>query len=110
MSDDIIITEAAATRIKALLVNENDPNLTLRLFIQGGGCSGFSYGFTFDEKINDDDFVIVKDDVKLLVDAASSQYLEGAELDYQESLAGSQFVIKNPNAKSSCGCGSSFSV
>lgn len=110
MSDDITITDAAATRIKALLVQENDPNLNLRLFIQGGGCSGFSYGFTFDEKINEDDFQITKDDVTLLVDAASSQYLSGASLDYQESLAGSQFVIKNPNAKTKCGCNKSFSI
>lgn len=110
MSGDITITEAAATRIKALLVKENDPNLNLRLFIQGGGCSGFSYGFSFDEKINEDDFQITKDDVTLLVDAASSQYLGGASLDYEESLSGSQFIIKNPNKTSSCGCGKSFSV
>lgn len=107
---DITITEVAATRIKALLVHENDSNLNLRLFIQGGGCSGFSYGFMFDEKINEDDFTITKNGVMLLVDAASSQYLGGAELDYQENLAGSQFVIKNPNSKTKCGCGSSFSV
>jgi iron-sulfur cluster insertion protein len=107
---DITMTDAAVTRIKNLLENEHDPSLNLRLFIQGGGCSGYSYSFIFDEVINEDDFIITKNDVILLVDAVSAQYLSGAEIDYQESLSDSQFVIKNPNQTSSCGCGKSFSV
>ena len=104
------LTEAAATRIMALLVKENDPNLQLRLFVNGGGCSGFQYGFTFDEVQNEDDTVLDRNGVKLLVDSASIQYLEGATVDFEETLTSSQFVIKNPNAKSTCGCGSSFSA
>ena len=92
-------------------MEENNPDLKLRTFVQGGGCSGFQYGFTFDEDQNDDDFEIALNDKwKLLVDAMSMQYLTGAEIDYKEDLNGSQFVIKNPNAQTTCGCGSSFSV
>ena len=93
-----------------LLLEENNPNLALRTFVQGGGCSGFSYGFTFDEVMNEDDFEFPLGDFKVLVDSMSMQYLQGAEIDYKEEAMGSQFVIKNPNAQSTCGCGSSFSV
>ncbi len=103
-------TDAAAEQIKKLLVRENDPNLNLRLYVQGGGCSGFRYGFTFDEVTNEDDTVLTNKDVKLLVDSISFQYLDGATIDFEETLASAQFVIKNPNAKSTCGCGSSFSA
>ena len=105
------ITDAAKTRIIDLLIDENNPKLKLRTFVQGGGCSGFSYGFTFDEEVNEDDFEFPIDEkFKVLVDAMSMQYLQGATIDYKEEIMGSQFVIKNPNASSSCGCGSSFSV
>lgn len=100
----------AVTKIKELLAEENNPNLKLRIFVQGGGCSGFQYGFTFDEDVNEDDFDLEFDGVHLLVDSMSSQYLQGAEIDYTESLSGSQFSIKNPQATTTCGCGSSFSV
>jgi iron-sulfur cluster insertion protein len=106
----ITITSSAVTKIADLLAEENNPNLKLRTFVQGGGCSGFSYGFTFDEEQNEDDFVIEQSTIKLLIDAMSMQYLQGAEIDYKEDLSGSQFVIQNPNAQSTCGCGSSFSV
>jgi len=105
------ITESAKDRIVDLLAEENNPNLALRTFVQGGGCSGFQYGFTFDEEKNEDDFEFeLKDNWKLLIDAMSMQYLTGAEIDYKDDIMGSQFVIKNPNAQTSCGCGSSFSV
>lgn len=104
------MTPNAVKKITALLAEENNPALNLRIFVQGGGCSGFQYGFTFDESVNEDDFSLDIDGAKLLVDSLSSQYLQGAEIDYTESLAGSQFAIKNPNAQTSCGCGSSFSV
>ena len=105
------ITESAKAKVIDLLMEENNPDLKLRTFVQGGGCSGFQYGFTFDEDQNDDDFEIALNDKwKLLVDAMSMQYLTGAEIDYKEDLNGSQFVIKNPNAQTTCGCGSSFSV
>ena len=105
------ITDAAKTRIIDLLIDENNPKLKLRTFVQGGGCSGFSYGFTFDDEVNEDDFEFPIDEkFKVLVDAMSMQYLQGATIDYKEEIMGSQFVIKNPNASSSCGCGSSFSV
>jgi iron-sulfur cluster insertion protein len=105
------ITESAKARIVDLLAEENNPNLALRTFVQGGGCSGFQYGFTFDEEKNEDDFEFeLKDNWKLLIDAMSMQYLTGAEIDYKDDIMGSQFVIKNPNAQTSCGCGSSFSV
>ena len=106
----ITITESAKSKIKDLLLEENNPSLSLRTFVQGGGCSGFSYGFTFDEIINEDDFEIPVDEFKVLVDAMSMQYLTGAEIDYKEDLMGSSFNIKNPNATTTCGCGSSFGV
>jgi iron-sulfur cluster insertion protein len=106
----ITISESAKTKIKDLLYEEGNPNLSLRTFVQGGGCSGFSYGFTFDEVMNEDDFEIPLDEFKILIDAMSMQYLTGAEIDYKEELAGSSFSIKNPNAQSTCGCGSSFGV
>ena len=106
----IDITESAKNKIKDLLYEEGNPNLSLRTFVQGGGCSGFSYGFTFDEIKNEDDFEIPLDEFTVLIDALSMQYLQGASIDYKEEAMGSQFVIKNPNAQSTCGCGSSFSV
>lgn len=108
----IKVSEHATNKIISLLVSEDNPKLMLRTFVQGGGCSGFQYGFTFDEEKNEDDFEISlgDGDYKLLVDAMSMQYLNDAEIDYTESLSGSQFTIKNPNAKASCGCGSSFTV
>ena len=105
------ITEAAKSRIIDLLIDENNPKLALRTFVQGGGCSGFSYGFTFDDEKNEDDFEFpINEQYNVLVDAMSMQYLQGAKIDYKEELMGSQFVISNPNAQSTCGCGSSFSV
>lgn len=107
----IDITESAKEKIIDLLAEENNPILALRTFVQGGGCSGFSYGFTFDEIKNDDDFEFpINEQYNVLVDAMSMQYLQGAKIDYKEELMGSQFVISNPNAQSTCGCGSSFSV
>ena len=106
----INITESALTKIADLLAEENNPNLKLRTFVQGGGCSGFSYSFILDEEQNEDDFVIEKPGVVVLIDSMSIQYLQGANIDYKDDLTGSQFVIDNPNAKSTCGCGSSFSV
>jgi iron-sulfur cluster insertion protein len=106
----ITLTESAKTKIKDIIYDEGNPNLALRTFVQGGGCSGFSYGFTLDEVQNEDDFAIPLDEFKILVDSMSMQYLTGAEIDYKEDLHGSQFVIKNPNATTTCGCGSSFSV
>jgi len=106
----ITISVSAKEKIKDLLLEENNPKLALRTFIQGGGCSGFSYGFTFDEEINEDDFEFPLDEFKVLVDSMSMQYLTGAEIDYKEELSGSSFVINNPNATSTCGCGSSFGV
>lgn len=102
------LTDNAVNKIKDLLLEENDPTVNLRVFVQGGGCSGFQYGFTFDNSKNDDDFTVEKDGVTLLVDSMSSQYLMGAKIDYIEDLMGSQFKIDNPNAQTSCGCGSSF--
>jgi iron-sulfur cluster insertion protein len=106
----IEISPSAKIKIQDLLSEENNPKLNLRTFVQGGGCSGFSYGFTFDDVQNDDDFEIDCGAWKILIDAMSMQYLTGAVIDYTESLNGSQFSIKNPNAQSTCGCGSSFSV
>jgi iron-sulfur cluster insertion protein len=106
----IDITPAAKEKITDLLIQENNPKLSLRTFVQGGGCSGFSYGFTFDEEKNEDDFEFSIGDFKVLVDAMSMQYLQGAKIDYKDELMGSSFVINNPNAQSTCGCGSSFSV
>lgn len=106
----LVFTEAAANKVKALIEEEGNPSLKLRVFVQGGGCSGFQYGFTFDEEVNEDDTAMEKNGVQLLIDAMSFQYLMGAEIDYKDDLEGAQFVIKNPNATSTCGCGSSFSV
>jgi iron-sulfur cluster insertion protein len=103
-------TIAAATKVRELIVEEGNPALKLRVYIQGGGCSGFQYGFEFDEQQGEDDLAIATGDVTLLVDPLSLQYLMGAEVDYRENLQGAQFVIRNPNAKSTCGCGSSFTV
>lgn len=108
--EPILFTEAAADKVKDLLIDEGNPNLKLRVFVQGGGCSGFQYGFTFDEDMNEDDTALEKKGVQLLVDPMSFQYLVGAEIDYKEDLEGAQFVIRNPNATTTCGCGSSFSV
>lgn len=104
------IEPGAVEKIKDILAEENNNKLKLRVFVQGGGCSGFSYGFTLDEEQNEDDFEIALDEFKILVDAMSMQYLQGASIDYREELMGSQFVIKNPNATTTCGCGASFSV
>ncbi len=101
---------AAAAKVRSLIEEEQNEALKLRVFVTGGGCSGFQYGFTFDENQAEDDTEILRDGVKLLVDPMSFQYLVGAEIDYTEGLQGAQFVIRNPNAKSTCGCGSSFSV
>lgn len=125
-TDSLVFTENAARKVYSLIIEENNFQLNLRVFITGGGCSGFQYGFTFDEEINPDDFVIEKKisqkekdeggegsctvTVKLLVDAMSFQYLKNAEIDYREDINGAQFVIRNPNAKTTCGCGSSFSA
>jgi iron-sulfur cluster insertion protein len=106
----LLFTDNAANKVKDLIVEEGNPSLKLRVFVTGGGCSGFQYGFTFDEGVNDDDTTMVKNGVTLLIDAMSYQYLAGAEIDYQENVEGAQFVIKNPNASSTCGCGSSFSA
>jgi iron-sulfur cluster insertion protein len=106
----LVFTDSAVAKVKELIAEEGNPALKLRVFVQGGGCSGFQYGFTFDEDVNEDDSVVDKDGVQLLIDSMSFQYLVGAEIDYKEGLEGAQFVIKNPNATSTCGCGSSFSV
>jgi len=103
-------TTAAAAKVADLIKDEGNPDLMLRVYIQGGGCSGFQYGFTFDEKLQEGDTEVVTDGVKLLIDPMSMQYLVGAEIDYTEGLQGAQFVIRNPNASTTCGCGSSFSV
>jgi iron-sulfur cluster insertion protein len=106
----LIFTDSAAEKVRDLVLEEGNPELKLRVFVQGGGCSGFQYGFTFDEAVNEDDTEMKKNGVTLLIDAMSLQYLVGAEIDYKEDLQGAQFVIKNPNATTTCGCGSSFSV
>ncbi|MAK54360.1 MAG: iron-sulfur cluster insertion protein ErpA [Pusillimonas sp.] len=106
----LVFTDAAASKVKDLLAEEGNPDLKLRVFVQGGGCSGFQYGFTFDEVINEDDTAIDKEGVQLLIDPMSFQYLFGAEIDYKDDLEGAQFVIRNPNATSTCGCGSSFAA
>jgi iron-sulfur cluster insertion protein len=110
MPAPIVFSDAAAAKVKSLIDEEGNPELKLRVFVSGGGCSGFQYGFTFDEEVNEDDTAMVKDGVTLLIDPMSYQYLVGAEIDYSEGLEGAQFVIKNPNATTTCGCGSSFSV
>ncbi len=106
----LVFTDSAADKVKQLIEEEGNPELKLRVFVQGGGCSGFQYGFTFDEDTNEDDTAMVKNGVTLLIDSMSYQYLVGAEIDYKEAINGAQFVIKNPNASTTCGCGSSFSV
>jgi iron-sulfur cluster insertion protein len=110
MPAPILFTDSAAGKVADLVAEEGNPDLKLRVFVQGGGCSGFQYGFTFDEVVNEDDTQMSKNGVTLLIDAMSLQYLMGAEIDYKEDLQGAQFVIKNPNASTTCGCGSSFSV
>ena len=106
----LVFTDSAANKVKELIIEEGNPDLKLRVFVNGGGCSGFQYGFTFDEEANEDDTSMEKNGVTLLVDPMSYQYLVGDEIDYTEGLEGAQFVIKNPNATSTCGCGSSFSA
>lgn len=110
MPDPLVFTDAAASKVKQLIDEEGNSELKLRVFVTGGGCSGFQYGFTFDEAINEDDTSVQRGGVTLLIDPMSLQYLAGAEIDYQEGVEGAQFVIKNPSATSTCGCGSSFSV
>jgi iron-sulfur cluster insertion protein len=105
----ITLSDTAVDKIRDLIAEENNPDLKLRIFVQGGGCSGMSYGFTFDEIANEDDFDLDINGVHLLVDSMSSQYLQGAKINYKEDLMGSQFAIENPNAQTTCGCGSSFS-
>ena len=106
----LIFTSSAASKVKELISEEGNDALMLRVFISGGGCSGFQYGFTFDENISEGDTVVENEGVKLLIDPMSFQYLAGAEIDFTEGLEGAQFVIRNPNATTTCGCGSSFSV
>jgi iron-sulfur cluster insertion protein len=110
MPSPLTFTDAAAVKVKELIAEENNSALMLRVFVSGGGCSGFQYGFTFEESANEDDTRVEKNGVTLLIDPLSFQYLGGAEIDYQDNLEGSQFVIKNPQAKTTCGCGSSFST
>ena len=110
MADPIIFTDSAAEKVGTLIAEEGNDNLKLRVYISGGGCSGFQYGFTFDEDINEDDTKIKNGGVTVLIDSMSIQYLGGAEIDYKEDLSGAQFVIRNPNATTTCGCGSSFSA
>ena len=109
-ADPLVFTDSAANKVRQLIDEEGNPDLKLRVFVTGGGCSGFQYGFTFDEETNDDDTVMEKAGVRLLIDAMSYQYLVGAEIDYTEGVEGAQFVIRNPNATTTCGCGSSFTV
>lgn len=106
----ITLTDAAQERIKDLIIEENNPNVKLRIYIQGGGCAGMQYGFTFDEDVQEDDFDLEFEGVHVLVDSASNHYLEGATVDFKEDLMGSAFKISNPNAQTSCGCGSSFAI
>ena len=106
----MILESSAVAKLRDLVAEEGNPNLMLRVFVQGGGCSGMSYGFTFDEMQNEDDFDFAYDDVRVVVDSMSMQYLQGASIDYKEDLMGASFVINNPQAQTTCGCGSSFSV
>jgi iron-sulfur cluster insertion protein len=110
MPSPIVFTDSAASKVKELIEEEGTPDLKLRVFVSGGGCSGFQYGFTFEDMVNEDDTQVERNGVVLLIDPMSLQYLMGAEIDYQDSLQGSQFVIRNPNATTTCGCGSSFSA
>jgi iron-sulfur cluster insertion protein len=107
---NIEITENCTAKVQDLIAEENNPDLRLRVFVQGGGCSGMQYGFTFDEVVNEDDFEIERGGVRFLIDSISSQYLTDSKIDYVDDLRGSQFVIQNPNAQTTCGCGSSFSI
>ncbi|WP_297486837.1 iron-sulfur cluster insertion protein ErpA [Ferrovum sp.] len=109
MPAPLILTDSAADKVKALIDEEDNQDLKLRVFVTGGGCSGFQYGFAFEDTVNEDDTQMVKNGVTLLIDPMSYQYLVGAEIDYKEDLEGAQFIIRNPNAKTTCGCGSSFS-
>lgn len=106
----VVVSDSAAAKVKELIQEEGNDALKLRIYVTGGGCSGFQYGFSFDESVNDGDTVVEKSGVRLLIDPMSFQYLNGAEIDYSEGLEGAHFVIRNPNASTSCGCGSSFSV
>lgn len=106
----LIFTDSAATKVKSLIEDEGNDNLKLRVYVTGGGCSGFQYGFTFDESVNEGDTAVENNGVTLLIDPMSFQYMVGAEIDYKEDLEGAQFVIRNPNATTTCGCGSSFSA
>ena len=106
----MILETSAVTKLRDLVAEEGNPDLMLRVFVQGGGCSGMSYGFTFDEVQNEDDFDFVYEDVKVVVDSMSMQYLQGSSIDYKEDLMGASFVINNPQAQTTCGCGSSFSI
>jgi iron-sulfur cluster insertion protein len=110
MPEPLVFSDSAADKVRQLIEEEGNPDLKLRVFVTGGGCSGFQYGFTFDESVAEDDTTMQKGGVTLLIDPMSLQYLMGAEIDYQENIEGAQFVIKNPNASSTCGCGSSFSA
>lgn len=110
MPAPLVFTDSAANKVRELIEEEGNPELKLRVFVSGGGCSGFQYGFTFDEITNEDDTTMEKNGVMLLIDSMSYQYLVGAEIDYSEGLEGAQFVIRNPNATTTCGCGSSFSA
>ncbi len=109
-SAPLILTDQAVEKVRSLRDEEGNPNLKLRVYITGGGCSGFSYGFTFDEEVRDDDTVVERDGVALLVDAMSVQYLTGSAVHYEQSLMGSKFIVENPNATATCGCGSSFAI
>jgi iron-sulfur cluster insertion protein len=110
MTNAIVFTDSAAQKVAGLIQEEGNDNLKLRVYITGGGCSGFQYGFTFDEEVNEDDTQVEKAGVTVLIDSMSIQYLNGAEIDFKEDLSGAQFVIRNPNASTTCGCGSSFSA
>jgi iron-sulfur cluster insertion protein len=110
MPESLVFTDSAAKKVKDLIEEEKNPALMLRVFVSGGGCSGFQYGFTFDETEQEGDSKVMKNGMTLLIDPMSIQYLAGAEIDYKEDVDGAQFVIKNPQAKTTCGCGSSFSV
>ncbi len=110
LAPSLVFTDAAAAKVSELILEESNPNLKLRVFVQGGGCSGFQYGFTFDENLEEGDIRVENGGVTLLIDPMSIQYLAGAEIDYKEDIEGAQFVIRNPNASTTCGCGSSFSM
>ncbi len=110
VDQEVVFSDAAANKVRSLLDDEEDTSQKLRVFVSGGGCSGFQYGFKFDTSIAEDDTVVVKNGVTLLVDSMSLQYLQGAEIDYRENVEGAQFVIRNPNASTTCGCGNSFSM